>query len=105
MKNSEETAISIPEHIKALMLGGWTEYRSLSEEDQKVFDKALNGLVGVQYTPIAVATQVVNGVNYSFFCNAQIVIPNSPNQAAMISVHLSTKGDADISNITMPLPR
>ena len=60
-------------HVRQL-LGGWNEYScDISENAQKVFDNALEDLDGVLYTPVAVATQVVSGTNYSFFCNAKVV--------------------------------
>ncbi|CAM1361750.1 hypothetical protein [Tenacibaculum soleae] len=57
---------------KETLLGGWTSYGSLTTEDRKVFDEALNGFVGVNYEPTAVSTQVVAGTNYRFKCNASI---------------------------------
>ena len=71
-----------------VIAGGWTSYScDISPEAKKVFDTALKGLTGVKYTPVAVATQVVSGVNYCFFCNAKVVYPNAPNKAAMVLVY------------------
>jgi hypothetical protein len=70
------------------MPGGWTPYSCvISPEAKKVFDTALKGLTGVGYTPVAAATQVVAGINYSFFCNANGVYPNAPNEAAMVLIY------------------
>lgn len=52
--------------------GGFTPMHIVSDEERKLFDKALNQLVGVKYEPLVVATQVVAGTNYRFICNAQI---------------------------------
>ena len=57
---------------ETLTVGGWTSYHKLTAEDQKVFDEALKGLVGVTYTPNEVKTQIVNGTNYRFLCTASI---------------------------------
>lgn len=74
--------------MSELMPGGWTEYSSqLTGEAKEVFVTATKGLVGVNYTPLALATQVVNGMNYSFFCNAQAVYPNAPHEGAVVSIH------------------
>nr|WP_294938830.1 hypothetical protein [uncultured Flavobacterium sp.] len=54
------------------LVGGWTAYHSLTPADQKVFDEAMKGFVGVKYTPQTVATQVVAGTNYRFKCTASI---------------------------------
>ena len=54
------------------VVGGWSAYHKLTPQDQKVFDEALKGLVGVKYTPETVSTQVVAGMNYRFKCTASI---------------------------------
>ncbi|WP_075342632.1 hypothetical protein [Tenacibaculum agarivorans] len=54
------------------LVGGWTAYRPLTAEDKAVFEEALNGFVGVIYTPEQVATQVVAGTNYRFKCSASV---------------------------------
>jgi hypothetical protein len=67
--------------------GGWSQYTSsISSEAQSAFDEALKGFVGVKYTPVAVAEQVVAGKNFRFFCNASAVIPNAPNYGAILSI-------------------
>lgn len=53
--------------------GGWSRYTSkMSSHDKHVLEEAshmINSEDQVEYEPIAVATQIVNGTNYSFFCN------------------------------------
>lgn len=58
------------------LVGGWTEFRPLTAEDQQVFDQALGGLIGVKYTPLEVAVQIVVGTNYKFRCDALPQVPN-----------------------------
>ena len=80
--------------------GGWTPYSTpLSVEAQKVFDSVIKGLMGVHYTPLAFATQVVQGINYRFFCNAQGVYPNALNEATIIQVYKLLQGEAHITSI------
>jgi len=82
------------------LVGGWTTYRAeLSEEETKVFNEAFKGFVGVQYNPVAVASQVVAGVNYRYFCNARAVIPDPQNQAAIVSIYKPLNDTAVIKNI------
>jgi hypothetical protein len=55
-----------------------TEDAVLTEEAQSAFDKAMEGLVGVNYTPLALlGTQLVSGTNYSFLCEAAVVYPDA----------------------------
>jgi len=68
-------------------LGAWSKFScDISREAQDAFKKAFKGHVGVEYSPVAVASQVVAGINYSFFCNANGVWPGSTNQAAIVNI-------------------
>jgi len=52
--------------------GGWTPYHNLMPEEKEVFAKALAGFVGVNYMPNTVSTQVVEGKNYRYKCQASL---------------------------------
>ena len=85
-----------------MLLGGWSIFRTdITEEEKGIFEAVTKNLEGVKYDPIAIATQVVNGTNYKFFCNAQIVYPNAPNQAAMITIYQPLKGPTHITSVKM----
>jgi hypothetical protein len=67
--------------------GGWTDYNtSITKEAKSVFEEALKGMVGVSYTPLAYATQVVAGTNYQFFCNSKVVSPGASNHPVIIHI-------------------
>ncbi|MCX6582437.1 MAG: hypothetical protein NT166_19880 [Candidatus Aminicenantes bacterium] len=73
---------------ESTLMGGWTPYScEIGPEARKVFDTAIKNLEGVKYIPVAVATQLVSGMNYSFFCNSNVVYPDAPNEAAMILIY------------------
>jgi len=83
-----------------LSVGGWTPYSTtISSDAQKVFDAVIKPLMGVHYTPLAVATQVVAGLNYRFFCNYKVVYPNSPNEAAIVEIYQPVQGTAHVTSI------
>lgn len=64
---------------ESTMPGGWTPLScDISPKSMEVFQAVTKGLVGVNYELVACATQIVNGTNYSFFCNSKKVIPNAP---------------------------
>lgn len=48
------------------MCGAYTQQRDLTPEELNLFRHTLND---DRYTPVSVATQVVSGINYRFFCN------------------------------------
>lgn len=53
-----------PVHSKP-MYGAYTQQRDLTPEELNLFR---NTLRDSRYTPVSVATQVVSGINYRFFC-------------------------------------
>ena len=82
--------------------GGWTLPRKPTEEDVHVFNEAMEGLVGVGYTPLSVQSQLVKGVNYRFLCNATTVTREPKTFQAMVTVYkpLPGEGKAYITAIT-----
>lgn len=82
-----------------IMPGGWSAFQCVNKEATQVFEKALQGFVGVSYTPVAFATQVVAGTNFRFFCNARIVYPESINEAAIISIYQPPNGIPQLTGI------
>ena len=76
--------------------GGWYnvphEAAELPEDAQAAFDKALDGLVGAQYTPVALlSTQVVAGMNYCILCQITPVVPDA--------APADLQGNAEIMNV------
>ena len=81
-----------------MLVGGWSGYSSeISAEARKSFEEAMEGFVGVHYQPVAVAQQVVAGMNYSFFCNTTIADVQGTRGIALVPVFQPLKGKAVIS--------
>lgn len=83
-------------------VGGWTptEDAVLTEAAQGAFDKAMEGLVGVNYTPVALlGTQLVSGTNYSILCEATVVYPDAQPYYAVVTVYQDLQGKAEVKNI------
>lgn len=82
--------------------GGWGPSREPTEEDLQVFNEAMEGFVGVGYTPLSVQSQVVKGINYRFLCDATPVTREPKTFQAMITVYkpLPGEGKAHITAIT-----
>jgi len=82
------------------LTGGWTPYSTtVPAESKKVFDSVIKGLIGAKYSPLAVATQVVSGINYRFFANSQVVYPGALNEAVIIQIYQPLQGEAHITSI------
>ena len=86
------------------LVGGWTTYScDISAEEMEVFKSAVT-LDGVDYTPVVVASQVVSGMNYSYFCNAKGVYPGALNEAVMIDIYAPINEKPILRGITR-IPR
>ena len=83
-----------------LSVGSWTAYSTtIPSEAKKAFDEAFKGFVGVDYKPLAVASQIVSGTNYRFFSNAKGVYPGASNDAALVEIYNPLQGSAHIISI------
>jgi hypothetical protein len=99
IKNKEEIVMA------EMMPGGWTAFSfTITQEAKKVFDQALKGLVGVSYTPLAFATQVVAGTNYCFLCQGKVVYPGAPELAAKVYIYVPLQGEPHLSQIIQITP-
>lgn len=95
----EETGVPV---YDSDLEGGWRhrEDMNLSKEDIQLFDNALEGLVGVNYSPIAVlATQVVAGTNYAYLCEATPAVLDSEPFYAVVVIYEDLSGNTEISDI------
>lgn len=86
------------------VVGGWEAtdmYVSrLSKEQQETFDKALEGLVGVGYTPIQVlAVQLVSGTNLAYLAVGETVTATPEKNYYVITVYADLNGGAELTNI------
>ncbi|GAB0155750.1 hypothetical protein CHRYSEOSP005_10120 [Chryseobacterium sp. Alg-005] len=81
-----------------LVVGGWTKYHALTPEDQKVFDEAMSGFVGVSYTPQEVSTQLVNGTNYRYKCIASMP-PADVVWEAIVEIYQPINGKPHVVSI------
>ena len=97
-------ALCAPATVAEPMLGGWQDVphaaEALPEDAQAAFDKALEGLVGAEYTPVALlSTQVVAGMNYCILCQITPVVPNATPHWALVYIYADLQGNAGITNV------
>lgn len=86
------------------LMGGWQDNQELpnllSEKENEVFNKAISGLVGVGYEPVAtLATQVVAGTNYAFLAKGTTVTATPITHLHIVKVYADLQGNAEITNI------
>lgn len=82
-------------------LGGWSAFQAPTQQQLNVFNTAMNGFVGVGYTPVKVSTQVVNGTNYRFLCKSILPMAGGNIEGtAIIEIHQPLKGEPMVVSIT-----
>lgn len=92
-----------PTEAKVAMPGAWTNFKfELTPRAKEVFKKALHDFVGVGYTPIAFATQVVAGTNWCYLSKA--VIPGGVEYAALLYIFDPLEGPPHITEIKQIKP-
>lgn len=83
--------------------GGWQEAASpaMTDEAKAAFEKATEGLLCVDYVPVALlSTQVVAGTNYRILCEATEVYPGAEPHYAVMTVYEGLDGSANILSVT-----
>jgi len=81
-------------------IGGWGSWSfPVTEEALKVFEDVQSHLLGVKYTPFAVASQPVAGRNWAFLAGAKVVAPHGPQSVKVIHVYQSLQGPVHITQI------
>ena len=84
------------------LMGGWSyaEAPEVTEEIQTRLDKALEGLVGASYVPVAnLGEQVVAGLNRCLLCQVTPVVPDAQPHYALVYVYEKLDGDAELSQV------
>jgi hypothetical protein len=78
--------------METIKLGGYSAFTSYKEAEKKVqsyFSEATKHVLGVGFIPLAVAHQLVNGINYAYFTKAKGVYPEAKDYNALVIIHVS----------------
>ena len=101
----EETAeAQLGENEGKPTLGGWTvntdHNAMMAEDDVETFNAAMEGLVGVGYTPVQViATQLVSGTNYAYLATGTTVTAEPQTNYYVVVVYKDLQGNVKITAI------
>lgn len=82
--------------------GGWFQSSSakVTKSIKKAVKKALSGLVGVNYKPVAVLSQqVVAGMNYCVLCESQVVYPGAAAGYSLVYFYQGFDGGVELVDI------
>ena len=82
--------------------GGWERTASpvLTDEMKELFNKAMEGLTGADYEPVAyIASQTVSGKNHLFIARTSPVVPDPQETYALVTIYEDTEGNLEILDI------
>ena len=88
------------------LAGGWhldpeSGAAALPEEVQTAFDKAMSGMTGVSYQPLAyLGSQVVAGRNFAVLCNAGSVTAEPQSALAVVVIYADLSGGAELTSVS-----
>lgn len=69
--------------------GGYQVHPEIGNKEKAVFEYAMKDHVGMHFEPVAVATQVVNGINYIFICTGSPVVLHPETE--LYAIHIYTQ--------------
>ena len=95
----EDGPLAVPE---AGLMGGWSyaESPEVTAEMQIRLEKALEGLAGAVYAPVAnLGTQVVAGLNRCLLCQVTPVVPDPQPHYALVYVYEDLQGGAELLQV------
>ena len=96
----EKLDIVLPEEPE--LMGGWTasESTEVTDEVREMVIKATDGLLGVEYEPVAyLGSQVVAGSNHCVLCRASVVSPDSKPYYVYMYIYRDLDGNCSILKI------
>lgn len=85
-------------------VGGWSvntgNPADIPQEVLDAFNKAVEGLTGCVYEPVALlASQVVSGMNYCLLCRLTVVYPDAQPTYALVYVYQSIEGVCELARV------
>ena len=94
--------LTVSAFAETSLSGGWQPAAdpAITEEIQAVFDKGMEGLLGVNYVPVAyLGSQVVAGTNHAILCQATAVYPDAAPTYVIVYLYENLEGNVEILNI------
>lgn len=82
--------------------GGWSTGKpsELTAEQSTLFEEAMEGMTGVNYTPILyLGFQVVGGMNHRFLCKALPDTSDTPETWAVLEIYDDMEGNAEVTSV------
>ena len=109
-QQTQEQVVESKPVVGAWQVSAGATSAALTEEELDVFERAFDGLVGSNLTPVAViATQLVSGTNYAYLVQSTPVVPNAtPHWTIAVvyrdledNVSATSMRDIDLANVVV----
>jgi len=84
--------------MSSQQVGGWTPLHALSPQEEQIFAAATERLIGAEYQPLEVRSQVVNGTNYQYVAN-QSIPGFSAIRRVLVEIYAPISGEPIITGI------
>ena len=81
------------------MPGGYGTFAAPTEAQIAVFEQAITQVMGVTYTPLLVATQIVNGTNYLFIAQKTIINATQDSTLETVRIYQALDGTSSLVSI------
>jgi len=86
------------------LVGAWESWAgdplAIPDDVKAAFDKAMDGIEGCTYEPIAIlGSQVVAGTNYCLLCKTTVVTPDAPVSYTLVYIYEALDGTAELLNV------
>lgn len=84
------------------LVGGWiaAEDPAITDDVNALIEKALDGLVGVNYVPVAyLGSQVVAGTNHAILCLATAVVPDAVPAWKILYLYEDLQGNVTVLSV------
>lgn len=78
--------------------GGWSEYEPLTEHDKEIFNSCVS-TQGIEYIPMLVSRQVVNGSRNRTFCMTKTETQEPQFAFVMVFIFIPQEGDPVLESI------
>ena len=95
-------SIDYPENLELTITGGWKPATdpAVTDDVKALLAKGMDGLVGVNYVPVAyLGSQVVAGTNHAILCQATVVYPGAEPYFAIVYLYEDIQGNVTLMNI------
>lgn len=82
---------------KEMICGGYTKQRELTADEMAMF-RSVTGTGSTVYTPLSVATQVVAGTNFKFWCRFEDKASDKSGHCWIV-IYQPLQGDPELTSI------